>query len=58
MNFSRIWAFAREVAWTSVLSLVLMLAGILTGLFATDYLGLTIALVGGSVSLAILSLRA
>jgi hypothetical protein len=38
--------------------LVLMLAGILTGLFATDYLGLTIALVGGSVSLAILSLRA
>lgn len=58
MNWTRIWTFTREIAWTSVLSLVLLVLGILAGLFATDYLGLTVALVGGSVSMAILSLRA
>lgn len=53
----RIWALLREVAWTSVLSVVLLGLGILSGLMLPDFLGLTVALVGGAVSLAVLSLR-
>ena len=53
----RFFALMREVAWTSVLSVVLLVLGILVGFAMPDFLGLTIALVGGSVSLAVLSLR-
>jgi hypothetical protein len=53
----RFIALMREVAWTSVLSVALLVLGILTGFTMPDFLGLTIALVGGSVSLAVLSLR-
>ena len=50
----RIWALLREVAWTSVLSVVLLVLGILSGFLMPDFLGLTVALVGGSATLAVL----
>lgn len=53
----RLWALLREVAWSSVLSIVLLIAGIVVGLVAPDYLGLTLSLVGGSMTLAVLALR-
>lgn len=53
----RFVALMREVAWTSVLSVVLLVLGILSGFVLPDFLGFTVALVGGSVSLAVLSLR-
>lgn len=53
----RIWALFREVAWTSVLALVLVVVGIVVAIVAPDFLGLTVALVGGATTLAILSLR-
>jgi hypothetical protein len=53
----RFWALVREVAWTSVLSVVLLVLGIASGFVLPDFLGVTVGLVGGSATLAVLSLR-
>lgn len=53
----RFWVLVREVAWASVLSVVLLVAGILSGFLMPDFLGVTVGLVGGSATLAVLSLR-
>jgi uncharacterized membrane protein len=47
----------RDVVWTAVLSVILLVAGLVVAIFVPDYPALAIVLGIGSVSLSLLSTR-
>lgn len=51
-------ARAREVVWTAYVALLLVVAAIVVAVVLPSLVALVLALIGGAVALAILSLRA